>query len=262
MMRAGRTARWGCAAVVTVLVIIGVIGWMVTMVASEAFNSGRELQTVPRETPPLPGEPVPEIDIYAPGRTSDQLVSWAAPLSEATAIPAPALRAYGNAERIAAQAWPGCNLRWTTLAGIGRVETRHGTYSGHFFESPGIDADGVVRPPIVGVPLDGSDGLADIPDSDGGALDGDVEHDRAVGPMQFIPTSWQRFGLDASGDGVADPHHIDDAALSAAKLLCLGRDLSDPGEWEAAILGYNGSKDYLNKVRAAANAYGIGQPAR
>ena len=97
----------------------------------------------------------------------------------------------------------------------------------------------------------------------GGVLDGDTEFDRAVGPMQFIPESWQRYGRDADGDGVIDPHQIDDAALGAANLLCdNGRDLSVPEDWTQAVYSYNRSREYLIDVRDAAASYALQQPAR
>ena len=79
--------------------------------------------------------------------------------------------------------------------------------------------------------------------------------------MQFIPTSWARFGRDANGDGVANPNQIDDAALSAANLLCSGRDLATADGWTEAIRSYNNSQDYVNKVRDAAANYALGQSA-
>ncbi|MDN4645902.1 lytic transglycosylase domain-containing protein, partial [Arthrobacter sp. PsM3] len=88
--------------------------------------------------------------------------------------------------------------------------------------------------PIVGPSLNGA-GLAAIADTDAGVLDGDARWDHAVGPMQFIPSTWNLAGRDGNGDGTADPFNIDDAALSAATYLCAhGRDLSTaargPGE--------------------------------
>lgn len=242
----------GCAVgFLGVILVITVVGWLLL----EPDNTPAPSQDIP----PARGAEVPVIDVHAPGRTSDKLKFWADPLAESTGIPSAALRAYGNAELIAAEAWPECHLSWNTLAGLGWVETRHGSYSGNFFQSREIDENGYVLPPIIGVPLDGSPGFAEIKDTDEGRLDGDTEYDRAVGPMQFIPTSWERFGLDANGDGVADPNQIDDAALSAAKLLCQGRDLSTPEGWQQAIYAYNSSNDYLIKVRNAAAVYAVGQ---
>ena len=110
---------------------------------------------------------------------------------------------------------PECGLRWTGLAGIGKVESGHGTYGGSR-----LSATGDTSQPIIGIPLDGSAGTAAIGDTDGGELDGDPTTDRAVGPMQFIPGSWRSLGRDGNGDGRADPSNIYDAALAAAGLLC------------------------------------------
>ena len=82
-----------------------------------------------------------------------------------------------------------------------------------------------------------------------------------MGPMQFIPTSWETYGRDANGDGVADPNQIDDAALAAANLLCDGRDLATAEGWKQAIGSYNSSDEYLANVRNAAASYALRQPA-
>ena len=119
-----------------------------------------------------------------------------------------------------------------------------------------LDADGVARPPIVGVALDGSPGVAEIRDTDGGRLDGDPEHDRAVGPMQFLPATWARFGADGDGDGVRDPDDLDDAAAAAAAYLCAGgRDTADGDGWWDGVLAYNRSLDYARRVWTAADRY-------
>ncbi len=256
-----RTAGCGCGVVLAVIMVISLVAWALSFLDSS--GPVRQLQPVPDNVPPAVGAPVPPIDVNAPGRTSDRLDVWAEPLAGATGIPAAALRAYGNAELIAAQSWPECNLHWNTLAGIGWVETRHGAYSGNLFQRSTIDEQGRVDPPIIGIPLDGGPGVALIEDTDGGVLDGDTEFDRAVGPMQFIPESWQRYGRDADGNGSADPHQIDDAALGAANLLCdNGRDLSVPEDWTQAVYSYNRSREYLIDVRDAAASYALQQPAR
>ena len=142
------------------------------------------------------------------------------------------------------------------------METRHGTYSGNFFKPSKLDENGYADPPIIGIPLDGTNNTAKILDTDGGEFDNDTEFDRAVGPMQFIPESWARHGRDADGDNYPNPQQIDDAALSAANLLCShGRDLSTEQDWLDAIYSYNYSNDYVSRVARAANSYAIGQPA-
>ena len=147
---------------------------------------------IPDGIPPGLGAPVPYVDINAAGRTAEQLREWARPISDATGIPFVALEAYGNAAEIQRQQHPECGIGWTTLAGIGGVESKHGRHHGSE-----IAPNGDVRPPIRGVPLDGTRGNMEIPDTDGGKLDGDATHDRAMGPFQFIPETWRRYGVDA-----------------------------------------------------------------
>jgi hypothetical protein len=160
----------------------------------------------------------------------------------------PRIRAgYELAAARAGAQWPECNLRWTILAGVGAVETANGA---HHEQAVVTAASGVVLPPILGPVLDGTAGHARILDSDGGALDGDAVHDRAVGPMQFLPSTWQRNGRDANDDGVADPHSIDDAAFAAAAYLCRAGDLADDEALGRALFSYNHSDSYVATVRA------------
>ncbi|WP_198547516.1 lytic transglycosylase domain-containing protein [Streptomyces jeddahensis] len=159
------------------------------------------------------------------------------------ALPATVFAAYRHAESELARTAPGCHLRWQLLAAIGQVESGQA-------RGGRVTADGTTRAPILGPRLDGN-GFALIRDSDGGAYDGDTVYDRAVGPMQFIPSTWAAWGADGNGDGRADPHNIYDAALAAGRYLCAGgRDLSQPGDLDRAILGYNHSRAYLRTVRA------------
>lgn len=253
----------GCGAILIVVMcivlIISLLFWLFSMF--DAPLSTQQRVPVPADVPPAAATSPPSINVHGPGRTSDLLADWAAPIAETTGIPAQALRAYGNAELIAAEAWPECNLHWNTLAGLGWVETRHGTYTGRIGAGARLDEAGRVTPPIIGPALDG-DGFAHVADTDNGHYDNDAEFDRAVGPMQFIPESWGRYGRDADGDGYADPQQIDDAALGAANLLCAGgRNLDLPEDWQDAILGYNHSNDYVIRVRDAAANYAVGQSA-
>ena len=80
--------------------------------------------------------------------------------------------------------------------------------------------------------------------------------------MQFIPSSWAIYSRDANGDGTADPHQVDDAALATAGYLCAGdRDLtSTQRPPRRAVFGYNHSWDYVDPVLAWADAYAGGTP--
>ncbi|MFD4291766.1 lytic transglycosylase domain-containing protein [Rhodococcus sp. NPDC058532] len=208
---------------------------------------------IPQNIPPLPGAALPPIDVDGPGRTADQLAGWAAALSEETGVSATALEAYGYAAAVMARSRPDCGIAWTTIAGIAGVESRHGTHRG-----ARVAADGTVAPAIRGIPLDGGPGVAEIPDTDGGVMDGDPVHDRAMGPLQFIPETWVRWGVDANGDGVVDPDNIDDAALTAGRYLCArGGDLNGEAGWRQALMAYNLSGQYLLDVRDRANTYAV-----
>ncbi|MGW2346807.1 lytic transglycosylase domain-containing protein [Streptomyces sp. NPDC001661] len=158
-------------------------------------------------------------------------------------IPATVLDAYKKAAAEIGTTKPGCNLDWQLLAAIGKVES--GQANGG-----DVDADGNTLHAITGPPLDGN-GFAKITDTDGGSYDGDTVHDRAVGPMQFIPSTWEWAGRDGNGDGKKDPNNVYDAALAAGHYLCRAdRDLSNAWDLNKAILSYNNSSDYLAKVLA------------
>lgn len=237
------------------------LGWMIAVLSAglmvAACGSTEPPRVIPEGIPPGAGTPVPEIDFNAMGRTADLLLAWAEPQGDALNISTPALAAYGHAAAIMSDTSPGCGIAWTTLAGIGFIESRHGTYQGS-----SVAPDGTVAPPIRGIPLDGGPGVAEIPDTDGGAMDGDPVHDRAMGPMQFIPETWKKWGVDANGDGIANPDNLDDAALTAARYLCArGGDLKTAEGWERALMAYNQSGVYLRDVRDAAAAYSVGTSA-
>ncbi|GGJ25965.1 lytic transglycosylase domain-containing protein [Streptomyces brasiliensis] len=156
-------------------------------------------------------------------------------------IPATVLDAYKKAEAELRSSKPECNLPWQLLAAIGKVESGHAS-------GGRVDADGTTTTPILGPELDGN-GFALIKDTDNGAYDGNSAYDQAVGPMQFIPSTWAWAGRDGNGDGKKDPNNVYDAALAAGHYLCrYGWDLSDEGDLHSAILSYNDSQDYLNLV--------------
>ncbi|MCX4919889.1 C40 family peptidase [Streptomyces sp. NBC_00687] len=161
-------------------------------------------------------------------------------------IPPRMLAAYKKAASQVSQHGPKCRgMAWPVLAGIAKVESNHAV--GH-----SISAGGDIRPRIYGVLLNGSGAggnTTTVPDTDGGKWDGTANGERAVGPFQFLPSTWEHVGKDANGDGTADPHNADDAALGAATYLCEnGRDLTQRSQLKAAIWQYNHSDAYVDNV--------------
>lgn len=161
-------------------------------------------------------------------------------------IPATAFDAYRSASQDASGITDACAVDWTILAGIAQVESRHGQIDAAHQLAP----NGDVVPPIRGRALDGTGGTQTIQDTDGGELDGDATWDRAMGPLQFIPTTWSELGRDGNGDGEADPDNMYDASLTAAAHLCLREpgDYTQRHELRRALIAYNASGRYAEDV--------------
>ena len=173
---------------------------------------------------------------------------WARRTAVSSGIPLPALTAYARASVLAPR---GCRIGWTTLAGVGWIESQHGTIGDRR-----LRRDGQSSAPILGPALDGSGEFAAIEATrDSARWHGDRDWDHAVGPMQFIPSTWRTWQVDGDGDGVADPNDVDDAALAAARYLCQSGDLMVGDTWSQAILSYNHSTDYVLDVYTAADMY-------
>ena len=229
-----------------------------------------------------------------------------------TDLPYVALNAYVIAARTLEAEDPQCQIHWSMLAGIGRIESYHG-----YFGNSTLDIDGHTTEDIRGLPLDGrilsggeslaegaeipeatgrteeltvtpapeptadtsaeapSDSsentndapaapapapvvkrLALIRDTDDGVLDGDTVYDRAVGPMQFIPSTWRLYDADGNGDGETEPQNIYDAALASARYLCAatGSMATTEGE-QTAYFAYNHDLDYSRNVTEAGARY-------
>lgn len=138
-------------------------------------------------------------------------------------------------------------LPWQVLAAIGFVESRHA-------QGRADPESGEVAPPIVGPAVDGRSGFAAIPDPsspDGWA--------HAVGPMQFLTTTWRSWGIvapDRPPGSVADPNNARDAIFTAARYLCGGRP--QVRDLHAAVLRYNNSDAFYRDVIDKATSYGLG----
>ena len=170
-------------------------------------------------------------------------------------IPLTALAAYQRAAAVIAQADAVCALNWELLAAIGRVESDHGRFGG-----AALNPDGTSSPAVRGPVLNGKGPVAAIADTDAGRVDGNARWDRAVGPMQFLPSTWTIVGVDADGDGTRSADDLDDAALGAAVYLCAGDEsLATTAGARAALLRYNPSAAYATKVLAVTRAYKKGR---
>jgi Transglycosylase SLT domain len=101
-------------------------------------------------------------------------------------------------------------LDWAVLAGIGRVECDHGKDT-----DPSCTREGAVNPAGAG------------------------------GPMQFIASTWTRYGVDGDGDGRADRWDAADAIYSAARYL---RASGAPDDYPQAIFAYNRARWYVTAV--------------
>jgi len=191
----------------------------------------------------VPGHLAPAV----PAGTAQQVVATAS----ANGIPTAALAAYQRAETVINAADTSCNVPWQLIAAIGRVESDHGRTNGNT-----LNDEGIATPGIYGIALDGSHGTALIRDTDAGQFDADAVYDRAVGPMQFIPSTWSVVGVDADGDAKRNPQDINDAALATAVYLCSGNDSLDSltGQ-QAAVYRYNHSSSYVNLVLGIMNSY-------
>jgi len=162
------------------------------------------------------------------------------PSAQATAeIPPYLLNAYVGAARTC----PG--LPWEVLAAIGFIESRHG-------DGRVDPVTGEVRPPIIGPALDGTNGNARIPDPtepDGWA--------HAHGNMQFLKSTWARWGVVAPGrpaGATPDYNNAYDSIYTAARYLC--GDAGRIDNLDTAILRYDPSNSYVTEVLAKAAEYG------
>jgi hypothetical protein len=135
-----------------------------------------------------------------------------APTALATAtIPADYLALYGRAAATCS------GLSWLVLAGIGSVESAHGT-SGAAGVHAGANVAG------------------------------------AMGPMQFLAGTWATYGADGDGDGVRDVYNPADAIFGAARYLCAS-GAGDISTLRRALWAYNHADWYVEQVLQIAARY-------
>ena len=135
-------------------------------------------------------------------------------------IPSAALAAYQRAETVINAADTTCHLPWQLVAAIGRVESDHGRVHGSHLDEQRARPAGDLRAASRRDPGHRAHRRHRRRDCSTATND----FDRAVGPMQFIPSTWSVVGVDADGDTQRDPQDIDDAALATAVYLCSGDD--------------------------------------
>jgi membrane-bound lytic murein transglycosylase B len=249
------TATWVCLAPPTAMVAVFVVGGVTSntfIVDAHALAAPRQdavfddladdVPNQPGVDGSLPTQEKSTVQVPITGTTDGTVKPIPGVFGDASGIPGTVLAAYQKAARDLAMSMPGCHITWPLLAGIGKVESGHAS-------GGKVDANGNTRGKILGPVLDGGPGTAAIADTDQGAYDGNTAWDRAVGPMQFIPGTWNAFGADGNGDGLKDPHNVFDASRAAGDYLCAGgANLSDPQGLVQAVLRYNHSMDYVSTV--------------
>ena len=263
LVRGGRRTGlrlWWPLLAFLVLIVVGVVVLGRFIVASNQLvpdgAGATATDTVPTGppiavTPSLPDLPTP------PPRPADAINGWATRISAATEIPVVATEAYGYAQLLLQREKPACHLGWTTLAGIGKIESDHGRAGGAV-----LGPSGRSTPPINGPALDGKNGRPLVKDTDAGAYDADPTFDHMMGPLHLLPSVWVVYEIDADGDGILDPYDIDDASAALGRYLCSGpENLSTRAGWNAAIDRYRpgdegGGNRYEASVFAAADSYG------
>jgi membrane-bound lytic murein transglycosylase B len=244
------------ATVITVVLLVAALaGWslMPQQPSPPAVANGTTKATSATGASVAPAAPSPTLVApSAPTRPADALGPWAGRISAAIGVPSVAVQAYAYAQLLVQGTHPQCHLGWTTLAGLGEVQSRHGQAGGAVLERTGRST-----PSVIGPAWDGKEGRSLVADTDAGAYDGDADFDRGMGPLLLSPSAWRRHASDADNDQIQDPYDIDDASLAVAKLLCAGgQDMGQLTGWTAAVGQIQSGDGFSRDVFQAADSYG------
>lgn len=194
------------------------------------------LGCAPRLEPPEP-QRFPQIEVVA---------DWSRQRAAPYGIPERQLMAYAYAA-LQVESQSGCTVGWPTIAAIGQVASDHGRVEGSEVGEDGLTTEKLrglevmQLPPIV------------VSDTDSGATDGDDTQDVAVGPMQIMPSRWEQFAASPEPGRTPDPDNIDDAALTAAHILCAAGDPSNPEGWDEGVKRFFYSPEAVMEVHRVAS---------
>ncbi len=242
-VRQRRALALGVGLIVVVTILVSCSNALIGAASGEPFPKASSLPPWAEGVDALNATSLPIATLARP--------DWVASNAQKTGIPERALAAYaGGALRLSVTN-PECGLTWNTLAGIGWVESHHGTiFDGYITE------DGSMSEAVYGIALDGDNGTIALPDFDDGNFDLDPNGDRAVGPMQIIPPTWAAWHVDANLDGVEDGQSIDDSVLVSSGYLCYNSEtMTNRLGWNQSIRAYNDVPIYAIDVAAKADEY-------
>lgn len=254
LTRAARSPAAG-AGVLARMVLTSAVATAPSLIGAVHDHPGIRPLAAVAPQPAFPGGPLAAARPASPSPVS-QVVGPPPPAAVSAPgvvnIPAGALTAYRNADGLMAGIEPGCGVSWNLLAGIGQIESRH-AFGGK------TDDRGTAVEPIFGPTLDGS-----LPGNEiivAARNSGRTIYARAMGPMQFLPSTWTHYASDGNGDGQTDPQNLFDSTLAAARYLCSGGlNLRDRSQLITAVLRYNNSMPYTLNVLGWAEAYATGVP--
>lgn len=164
----------------------------------------------------------------------------------APTLPGAAYSAYLRASSAVRDSDPDCDVPAALLVGIGRIMGNHGRSASSTLSIAGVSSS----------PMRGLIG-GDVPDQDGGAIDGISTADLRVGPLQILPSQWSEF--DPQQEIASSPNWLYSSAIVASRVLCSsGNDLSKDDGIRRALNLFTAnpslSQAILGSARQAARA--------